>query len=471
MKQNRYSHSNRGMIGSNLVLTVIISVASGCLILLGLHYKESLFTILGITVSVGLVMRWPLFGVLIAIAVIPLKGLGVQEGIPLFNTVYRISLIATVAGMLPRIVLSPRKILEVRDFPVALAFVAGFIGWYVAYSGGDTQIANTRMVSFLGAILIYPCVKYLCISDEDKKELVQGIVIAVGLVSAFALFLFAMGMQSIIGLETGVKAPILIEGALEGDSARFAIAANANGFATLFVVTIFPTIILAISSEKTFLRIMYILFAFMMITVVLVTKSRSAVVAISFGSIYLMLALKVSKKILWGLGTILAIGTGIWFILGEKGLMDIGERVSTITDVSASGGRDVIYPRMLSLIADHPFGVGMGNVLETFEQYSASVVLSPHNTILAFGAESGWVGLIAGISLIIWHGLSGLIYFMRTRPPEELAVAIGVITGMCAFWVHGMFHSLSMDASIWTFHALSVMWIAKRNLYSMKAKQ
>lgn len=131
-----------------------------------------------------------------------------------------------------------------------------------------------------------------------------------------------------------------------------------------------------------------------------------------------------------------------------------GVQVETTPSTWAVQERVAHWKAGLRMLEDHPFsGVGAGNYNENFrEETTVWRFRIPrghaHNDVIQLGAQAGYPGLIAYITVLFTAG-ARLVRSVRGRElTQERALAIGALGVLTAVIVHGQFdylHGLSLN--------------------------
>ncbi len=160
------------------------------------------------------------------------------------------------------------------------------------------------------------------------------------------------------------------------------------------------------------------------------------VAALGFG--FFIYLLKLKKRLAW---VILGFSLVFILILGYLALIQRGASLET---------RLIIWQRAFEVFKTHPIlGIGPG----TFEGYP-----QPHNIFLAFLLQTGIVGFIGFIWLLIWFLKTG---FMNLASFNDARFILILISMMIYILVHGLVDTTywknDLSALFWTVTALMVI--------------
>ncbi len=118
------------------------------------------------------------------------------------------------------------------------------------------------------------------------------------------------------------------------------------------------------------------------------------------------------------------------------GVGPITERFFTLSD---GDSRLEIWRDSLSIIKDHPLGIGLRNYEKVFPVYNVSYVSADkvvdyaHNDYLQILIEAGWIGFIAvlfGFSLFMWKSAYRIKRLNSQKNPMRFFLAVGAFSGL-----------------------------------------
>lgn len=180
----------------------------------------------------------------------------------------------------------------------------------------------------------------------------------------------------------------------------------------------------------------------LMCLAVLGSKSRSGFVALLF--VLACLAWTSGRRIraFFGVGVVATIAIALSW-------SDIQTRFDSIRDYRkdrSAQGRLKIWPIGWRLLSQNPmFGVGFENFERSYRK-SEKAAFAAHNIWLQNLVELGLIGHPIWLSMIFgtMASLGTLMWRARRGPPPLRRCyywARGILLGLCAFWIHGMFHN------------------------------
>lgn len=132
----------------------------------------------------------------------------------------------------------------------------------------------------------------------------------------------------------------------------------------------------------------------------------------------------------------------------------------SFTERSSASSRMTIWQVSLKLISENPIlGIGPGNfqtsylsLQKLFPPYLEWAVPQPHNLFLAFWLQTGLIGLIGFVSLLILI-FKKLFYFRKNKKDAALA------TPLIGFFVYTILHGM-IDTTYWKNDLSYLFWIA-----------
>jgi O-antigen ligase len=194
----------------------------------------------------------------------------------------------------------------------------------------------------------------------------------------------------------------------------------------------------------------------------LLSRSRAGITggAIGFITFWFMARPKIksialhSRLLLFGIVVVLGI---YCFTIG---VIPIFERFLQIED---GNSRIDIWRDSLSILKDHPIGIGLKNYENVFQVYNQSfygekTVLYAHNDYLQLLIETGWIGfsfLIGGFLLFIRKKYRIIKRLDVEHDPTRFFIAVGAFSGIISLVFHSFFDfNLQIPANCLYFVAL-----------------
>ena len=125
--------------------------------------------------------------------------------------------------------------------------------------------------------------------------------------------------------------------------------------------------------------------------------------------------------------------------------------------------RLALWKVTLSMLGDHPlFGAGLFGFARTIDRYRGGVydekLIYPHNIVLNFWSETGLLGLLAFVALLV-QGLRTTWTAWRSGPPAWRGLQLGVLLALVAILVHGLvdvpYFKNDLSLEFWTLLGLS----------------
>jgi len=131
----------------------------------------------------------------------------------------------------------------------------------------------------------------------------------------------------------------------------------------------------------------------------------------------------------------------------DEGKASLVDALVSVKNPGADRGRLSMWGRTLDMIGDYPVcGVGPGNWRFAYPRYDGGVMLKPgsaperpHNDLLWIASETGVLGLVAYIAILIAAATASIRAVRRPREPDSALLTIGFGCSILAAVGHGMF--------------------------------
>lgn len=216
------------------------------------------------------------------------------------------------------------------------------------------------------------------------------------------------------------------------------------------VVGTAPNIVVKLLDKHWFRRLSCGLATLLMLTVLVLTKSRGAWIA---GILVLFLVLVYRQRYFLGLVPLVLIGVGV--LVWRGNLPALLDRIGSSGIVSGWQGRIEIWSRALYMIQDFPFtGIGAGTFDEIAHTFYPFFLIEPgykvghaHNLLLQVAVDLGLPGLIAFLSLLLatfWSALHSIKFYCRANQNAFEVLAWAAMVSLIGMLAHGM-----LDATTW----------------------
>jgi O-antigen ligase len=154
--------------------------------------------------------------------------------------------------------------------------------------------------------------------------------------------------------------------------------------------------------------------------------------------------------------------SGITFLLGQDQIHLIVNRLSTLSTLSIDGGnsnlaRIDLAGRILRIIPEHPFGVGVANIRFYLVDFPFGAVNHAENVFLQLCVEQGIFGVAIFSYLLVWI-LSRLGRFVRDTNlrPEEAWVGWALLGIVINWLLYGLFNLMIDSMWYWLVMSLAV---------------
>lgn len=209
-----------------------------------------------------------------------------------------------------------------------------------------------------------------------------------------------------------------------------------------------PSISASPSTVRLSLRMVFLVSSFLLLSIILFfTKSFGALLgilgALAFG---LIVYLYNKGKIKWILGIIVLVFV---FILAF-GLI----KIKSLEGLKSFDARFVIWETAIDAFLTRPItGIGPGTFQDYFPPYPKWGVPQPHNIFLAFLIQTGIVGFIGFILILIWFFKSGFKNFQFSISKFQSIFNLQLLLIMIYILVHGL-----VDTTYWKNDLAIMFW-------------
>ncbi|MBU3144974.1 O-antigen ligase [Clostridium sp. CF012] len=296
----------------------------------------------------------------------------------------------------------------------------------------DKKIALSESARFITYIFMYFIIKY---EFNNKKQInillrcyifISFILSCIGIVQHFTGFALTERFTRINEFGTGIKIA----------STLF----NPNAYGAYLILIIFPMIMLSIYEKKKNKKIVYIFLSILLLTNLLMTFSRNAL--LGFGLGLLVLALIYSIKLIFALG-----GFSVLMIF----IPSVFQRVKDLTNLSQNESRIKLWKTAMMMIKEHPIlGVGNGNFVTRYNEYVTKYKLEyesfknypSHNSYFKVQSELGIMGIVSFLGIIAIALFKVKKMYSTTTDKFYKPFYMGVMASMIAFLFMNLFDNL-----------------------------
>ena len=331
------------------------------------------------------------------------------------------------------------------------------LGWFVIINV-LTIITSVNFIlsikGFLGKIVEYVMLYFIVVEVINNKKRMRNMLIVILISAVFMI------MDSFVQYFSGYD--FLRHYSKEGYYLKASFSSH-NGFGGWLVVLIplFLCLPFWTGLKTMYQRIGLGIVGILLLICLFATYSRGAWLGLFLGLGFILFysTLKIKKikyKILIIIFLLVSL-IGLFFIVP----FTIKERLASIPNVQEGYGLNRInaWQEAFNIIEDYPlFGSGLNTYSFIGRRYKIfeGGGIYPHNSFLHMAAETGVVGLICFIWLLIELFKSG-IRFLKNHPGP---LVLGLLAGILAFLVHGFFdnnlYSLQLAALFWFMLGLTV---------------
>lgn len=329
---------------------------------------------------------------------------------------------------------------------------------------GATEFSLFELYLFIPNILIFYIVSR--INPAQKKQLIAAVFFAAGIIGIYAIYQYFFGFRNTSDYITQTWPNRYIEELLILSKKRvYATFITPNIFASYVAMMIFMGIglLTTISPQKrkisSWLRISILI----MMTALLFTKSLGGIFSfivtfvafLSLAILYIFPKLdfktQIPKRMLLGISLGLSAFIFIFILFAQHRLIQFFNLKDPNNSIIQ---RFYYWVASIRMVKDHPLtGLGwrrFGSLYQLYKLPPANISHYSHNIFLQITAESGILGLLGFLSILVIFLRNGL-KDIRTNS-EQQGLKIGLFCGGCAFLLHNL-----IDLSFY-FGQVSFFW-------------
>ena len=193
---------------------------------------------------------------------------------------------------------------------------------------------------------------------------------------------------------------------------------------------------------------------------VVLCRTRSAFIGLLAGFLVAILLAPRARR--YRIHILLVAGSILAFTLTDNHYWDrmetLTDREALRTDMAAASRTD-IWKVSLDILADHPFGIGVGNFARVIGRYDARYAKrSTHNTVVVcfveFGVQGGMIFLAMALTSLWYLYESSRIAEATDHPLETKFLAYGLLVAFVTYFVTGLGTERFYCESYWWIFAL-----------------
>lgn len=251
----------------------------------------------------------------------------------------------------------------------------------------DKRIAINETARFLTYIFLFYIIKYECNSEKERKIYLTVYI-------ALCTFIGILGISQSF---TGKGVADRFKGFTYAKIRVVATLDNPNNLGAFMVLGLFPVLALFLGEKINFKKLYYGICSLIMITTIILTFSRNALIGLAVG--LFVLTILYSWKFIP-----LLIGFGACFLFVPQ----VRQRLADIKSVQQDISRLDLWGIGIKMIKEHPIlGVGNGNYVSLYDDYVRKYPqykyltysqFASHNSYLKVESELG----ICGIASFLW---------------------------------------------------------------------
>lgn len=288
----------------------------------------------------------------------------------------------------------------------------------------DKKIALSESARFITYIFMYFIIKY---EFNNKKQINI-------LLGCYIVISFILGSIGIVQHFTGFAlTEKFIKTNAFGTGTRIASTFfNPNAYGAYLILIVFPMIMMSIYEKNKKKKTGYFLLSILLITNLLMTFSRNAL--LGFGLGVLVLGLIYSIKLIFALGG---------FSILISFIPSVFQRVMDITSSAQNESRIKLWKTAIMMIKEHPImGVGNGNFVTRYNEYVLKYKelkyqsyqnYPSHNSYLKIQSELGIMGIVSFLGVVVITLFRVKKLYSTTTDKFYKPFYMGVMASMIAF--------------------------------------
>lgn len=256
----------------------------------------------------------------------------------------------------------------------------------------NRKLAFTETMRFVSYFVLYIIIRYAIKEKTVYKKMLEAYILISSALSVFGIYQYftGYGMDKYFISNNNYGARVKIAATL----------GNPNSYAAYLMLCVFPVILLLIKETRKKYKILYLLSACLIVSNIILTFSRNAIIGLAIGCIILILLY--SWKLIYAAGPLGA----ILLIIPQ-----VRTRIFQIGDKSQNTSRIKLWEAALMMFKEHPVkGVGNGNFITqyyyyinryTWLKYGGLEYYPCHNSYLKIASELGIIGTIPFLGMIV----------------------------------------------------------------------
>lgn len=315
------------------------------------------------------------------------------------------------------------------DIPIVLYFILIF------YSTITSVDAMGSLRDFalhsVGIAFVFVMINHVE-TKEDFNRLLTIMVFSAALVSLYGLY------QYVVGVEID-RAWLDVENNPDIKARVYSVFLNPNILAEYLIMLTPISVALFWNTKKMSKKLVFLGTTGLMMLAMLLTFSRGGWLGLAFAA--LVFVILVEKKLLL---SIIPISIGAVYLLPDTILNRITS-IGNLTD-SSNSYRLQLWNITGKVIKDHwKVGVGFGHLpfKQTFETYTRTMpTFHAHNTFLQVLAETGLVGFLVFLGLMLTIFKQGILRLQASEDSYVRTIGAGLVAGMAGLMVHGMVENI-----------------------------
>lgn len=340
------------------------------------------------------------------------------------------------------------------DLPLLL-FVISFIPSFALTS--DFNYMLLVFFNVAGYLILNIVIVNFIVDKKKLMNIINIIFISTLIISVLGIIQFMTGLTylEVTGRETLYKWDTATSTELSYYRV-LGVEKNPSAFANYFIYSI-PLIFSIFIISKGTRKIVLLFLLFIASIVLVLTFSRSGIVATIIGLSVVAIFYMKKKKYISSLIFFFAASGIIFYLFWPSEINYYALPFLNINkDLSFQERIWTIEPTILMFLDNPFFGVGFGNYLYNISDYGFSGLMAPHNSFFGIAGEIGLFGLIAFIIILILFIKIVINGIRKTNDPQLRGLLIGLLGSFVGLQIMGLTHANYINVALWFIIGLSM---------------
>ncbi len=320
---------------------------------------------------------------------------------------------------------------------LALFLLTAVISLMIGSEGGIGSLASNvkSFIMFYLEFFIFFYAGYLAFNNNEEINRFAYILVLFGLLAAMGhLFSLSTGIQigSLYGQEL-IDPDLDLQGQYGWRYGAF--FHNVNSMSAFYVMLIPVALIKLFNSNSYFTKMIFIISIAAMVLSAVFGGSRAGLLFIALNCLLVPLFLNIGiRGTIKGFFVFAILGAVLLFLIEGMFSFYFERSIEYLSSEGFDSPRWIIWPATISIIFDHPLGVGLSshNFSRYLNLYAGLDWGNPHSVYLELATQTGIAGLILFVVFSFRIFFTGLVRFFKSIDSDlknNIAVNLVVISG------------------------------------------